>query len=60
LSTILGLLPFVVYSENEVFWFALAVGSIGGLLFSLIVIVVYLPLFVVGRSNRNNYKKKLM
>ena len=49
LSTILGLLPFVVYSENEVFWFALAVGSIGGLLFSLIVIVVYLPLFVVGR-----------
>ncbi len=49
LSTILGLLPFVIYGGNDVFWFALAVGSIGGLLFSLIVIVVYLPVFVVGR-----------
>ncbi len=53
LSTILGLLPFVIYGENEVFWFALAVGSIGGLLFSLIVIVVYLPLFVVGRKAKS-------
>ena len=50
LSTILGLVPFVVYGQNEVFWFALAVGSIGGLLFSLVVVVFYLPLFVVGRG----------
>ncbi len=50
LSTILGLLPFVLYGGNDVFWFALAAGSIGGLLFSLIVIVIYLPLFVVGRK----------
>ncbi|MEM9649875.1 MAG: efflux RND transporter permease subunit, partial [Bacteroidota bacterium] len=43
-STIVGLLPFVWYGQNEVFWFSFAVGSIGGLLFSLIGIFVYLPL----------------
>lgn len=45
ISTILGLVPFVAYGQNEVFWFALAVGSIGGLLFSIIIIILYLPLF---------------
>ena len=45
ISTVLGLVPFIVYGQNEVFWFALAVGSIGGLLFSIIVILIYLPLF---------------
>jgi multidrug efflux pump subunit AcrB len=45
ISTILGLVPFIVYGQNEVFWFALAVGSIGGLLFSIIVLFLYLPLF---------------
>jgi len=45
ISTVLGLVPFIVYGQNEVFWFALAAGSIGGLLFSIIVILIYLPLF---------------
>jgi len=51
LSTILGLLPFVVYGRNEVFWFALAAGTIGGLLFSLIIIVFYLPLLILKRED---------
>jgi multidrug efflux pump subunit AcrB len=52
LSTILGLVPFVVYGQNNVFWFALAIGSIGGLLFSLVVIVFYLPLFVISKHRK--------
>jgi len=46
-STIAGLLPFLWGGQNEVFWFAFAAGAIGGLIFSLIGIFVYLPLFIV-------------
>jgi len=45
-STVLGLVPFIVSGQNEVFWFAFAVGTIGGLLFSFIAIWIYLPLFM--------------
>lgn len=45
-STMLGLVPFVMAGRNEVFWFSFAVGAIGGLLFSLIAIVVYLPVML--------------
>ena len=44
-STIVGLIPFVWHGQNEAFWFSFAVGSIGGLLLSLIGIFFYLPLF---------------
>jgi len=46
LSTILGLVPFIWDGQNEVFWFSFAVGSIGGLLFSLIALIFYLPLML--------------
>lgn len=48
-STIVGLIPFVWNGQNEAFWFAFAVGSIGGLIFSLIGIFIYLPLFILKR-----------
>lgn len=48
-STIVGLIPFVWNGQNEAFWFSFAVGSIGGLLFSLIGIFFYLPLFLRQR-----------
>lgn len=48
-STVLGLVPFVAFGQDEAFWFALAAGTIGGLVFSIFVIVVYLPLFVLKR-----------
>ena len=51
LSTILGLTPFVIYGQNDVFWFALAAGTIGGLLYSLVIIVLFLPLFIIKRTN---------
>lgn len=46
LSTVVGLIPFLIYGQNEVFWFALGAGTIGGLMMSLIGIVLYLPLFL--------------
>lgn len=46
LSTVLGLVPFVWGGQNEVFWFAFAAGAIGGLLFSIVAILGYLPLFL--------------
>jgi multidrug efflux pump subunit AcrB len=45
-STIIGLIPFVWGGQNDAFWFSFAVGTIGGLLFSFIAIVIYLPLFI--------------
>ena len=52
LSTILGLIPFVVGEHREPFWFALAAGTMGGLLFSLVGILFYLPLFFFRKKKR--------
>ncbi|MDD4425708.1 MAG: efflux RND transporter permease subunit, partial [Mariniphaga sp.] len=46
LSTVLGLVPFVWGGQHEVFWFAFAAGAMGGLIFSLVAILIYLPLFM--------------
>lgn len=46
ISTILGLTPFLFGGKTESFWFALAVGTIGGLVFSLLVLMVFLPLLI--------------
>lgn len=42
-STICGLIPFMLEGDAEVFWFALAMGSAGGLVFSLLVVFWVLP-----------------
>lgn len=46
IASICGLLPFLVEGPNEVFWFSLAIGTIGGLLFSLFAIFIVLPVFM--------------
>jgi multidrug efflux pump subunit AcrB len=55
LSTVLGLVPFVMHGQQEVFWFSFAAGAMGGLLFSLVAIFCYMPLFV--RLNRNHFTR---
>ena len=50
ISTILGFIPFVKDGQNEVFWFALGAGTIGGLVFSIIGILFYLPLFTLSKK----------
>ena len=59
LSTCLGLTPFLIGGQNEVFWFALAVGTIGGLVVSVMVSLVVLPFLLVGLSNHKNRDKQL-
>ncbi len=60
LSTVLGLIPFLSGGKKEAFWFSLAAGTIGGLIFSIIAIVVILPLFVRGiRPKRPRGFKRL-
>jgi len=46
LSSMLGLIPFLVEGQRDVFWFAFASGAIGGLLFSMVGIFVYLPVLL--------------
>ena len=44
-STILGFIPFIVgINDRESFWFPLALGSIGGLIMSLLALIIYLPI----------------
>lgn len=49
-STILGLVPFLIGGQNEAFWFAFAAGSIGGLIFSLIGVFIFLPVFFLKKN----------
>lgn len=53
LSTVLGLIPFIWGGQQEVFWFAFAVGAMGGLIFSMVAIVVFLPVFLRMRLYHN-------
>lgn len=46
ISTVLGLIPFVYDGKDEVFWFAFAIGAMGGMIFSIIALIVYLPIFI--------------
>ena len=49
LSTLLGLIPFLLDGPSEVFWFAFALGTIGGLLFSLIALILFMPIWIVKK-----------
>ena len=46
LSTVLGLVPFITEGDDEVFWFALAAGTMGGLIFSVLAIMLFMPAFL--------------
>lgn len=50
LSTIIGLIPFLLTGKDERFWFALAAGTIGGLVFSMIGLLVYQPIMLRKRG----------
>lgn len=45
ISTVLGMVPFVVVSR-EPFWFSFAAGAMGGMVFSVVAIVVVMPIFL--------------
>ena len=52
LSTVLGLVPFVIFGK-EPFWFSLATGTIGGLLFSIPALLLFLPALPGGIWRKN-------
>lgn len=51
-STVVGLLPFLIGKADEPFWFPLAAGTTGGLLFSLIALYAVVPVMVWSRKGR--------
>ncbi len=46
LSTCFGLVPFLIEGQNEIFWFSLAIGTIGGLVFSMVGVFWVLPVLL--------------
>jgi multidrug efflux pump subunit AcrB len=55
-STILGFMPFIIGAKKEGFWFPLAAGTIGGLIFSLVGIILFLPIFLHVSSGKKENK----
>ena len=45
LSTVLGLIPFIMEGKQDMFWFSFAIGVMSGMLFSVIAIVLIMPVF---------------
>lgn len=56
LSTCFGLIPFLLEGDSEYFWFALAIGTIGGLLFSTVAVFLCLPVFLSRKKVKSNNK----
>ena len=50
-STILGLIPFLLGGTSDPFWFSLSAGTIGGLFFSILGIFLYLPIFLLKKNS---------
>jgi multidrug efflux pump subunit AcrB len=46
ISTILGLIPFLFDGNDTVFWFAFAAGVIGGMILSIVALMIFLPVFL--------------
>jgi multidrug efflux pump subunit AcrB len=51
-STVLGLVPFIYDGPTAGFWYTLALGAGGGLLFSIPAVFVWFPLVMVGRERK--------
>ncbi len=54
LSTCFGLVPFIIEGQGEIFWFSLAIGTIGGLLFSMVGVFLALPVFLWKKRYDNS------
>ncbi|WP_035455037.1 efflux RND transporter permease subunit [Algoriphagus terrigena] len=56
LSTCFGLVPFIIEGQNEIFWFSLAIGTIGGLVFSLVGVFWILPVMMWRKARTSPVK----
>lgn len=60
-AIILGLIPFLAGGAKEAFWPALAAGTIGGLLFSILGVILVLPVVLLKKEivpNKSRQKKR--
>ncbi|MCM1451913.1 MAG: efflux RND transporter permease subunit [Clostridium sp.] len=55
LSTALGFIPFLIGESKESFWYPLAIGVIGGLVMSMLAILIILPAFILPRRSGGLY-----
>lgn len=46
LSTCTGMVPFLIGGQREVFWFSLAIGTVGGLIIAFFALFIALPVFL--------------
>jgi multidrug efflux pump subunit AcrB len=53
LSTILGLLPFIIFDVGQPFWYPLAICTIGGLLASTLAIYLFFPMLFLRNQKTN-------
>ncbi|HEY8896989.1 MAG TPA: efflux RND transporter permease subunit, partial [Niastella sp.] len=51
LSAILSMLPFMIRNDDKGFWYTMSLGTLGGLLFSIVGVYFFLPVFF-GRKNK--------
>jgi multidrug efflux pump subunit AcrB len=51
ISTIFGFVPFLFSRDTDGFWYSLAIGTIGGLIFSILAILFILPGLLVKRDS---------
>ena len=49
ISTVLSLIPFLISGDKEVFWFSFAAGAIGGIAFSLVALILFLPVLMLPK-----------
>lgn len=52
-AAVLSLLPFMLYGDEQGFWFTLSAGTIGGLLFSVLGVYLLLPLCLLPKKPLN-------
>lgn len=55
ISTVLGLIPFLFDGKDDAFWYAFAIGVIGGMIFSIIALVFFMPVFVPLRKQNRQH-----
>ncbi len=59
ISTVLGLVPFLIDGPRaEEFWFSFAIGTMGGLSFSVIALVFFMPIFMPCVKIRKSLVKR--
>ncbi|MFI3314855.1 MAG: efflux RND transporter permease subunit [Rikenellaceae bacterium] len=52
ISTVLGLVPFLIDGAKEQFWFSFAIGAMGGLLFSILALLFLMPILMPLKEKR--------